>query len=141
MAVEIGGIGHSVKRKEDARFIRGQGNYLDDMNLPGMLHSAILRSPYAHARIKSINADRARSHPGVAAVITAAELPPYRKNPSNRHDIIFADPGSNNVSIETRCIPRVTLTPRASAVRENDHPRETMWTVLNSAHRMALMTE
>ena len=42
-------------RKEDARFLRGQGNYLDDIQLPGMLHGAILRSPFAHARIVSID--------------------------------------------------------------------------------------
>ena len=52
---EIRGIGHSVRRKEDDRFIRGRGNYIDDMQLPGMLHMAILRSPYAHAKI---NCDR-----------------------------------------------------------------------------------
>ena len=46
---EIRGIGHSVKRVEDDRFIRGAGNYIDDIHLPGMLHMAILRSPYAHA--------------------------------------------------------------------------------------------
>ena len=44
-----------LKRKEDARFIRGQGNYLDDIKLPGMVHGALLRSPYAHARILSID--------------------------------------------------------------------------------------
>ena len=44
---EVGGIGHSVKRKEDARFIRGKGNYTDDVVLPGMLHMDIVSSPYA----------------------------------------------------------------------------------------------
>ena len=53
-SVEVGGIGHSVKRKEDARFIRGKGNYTDDVVLPGMLHMDIVRSPYAYAKIKSI---------------------------------------------------------------------------------------
>ena len=48
---EIRGVGHSVKRVEDDRFIRGAGNYIDDIHLPGMLHMAILRSPYAHATI------------------------------------------------------------------------------------------
>ena len=47
-----------LKRKEDARFIRGQGNYLDDIRLPGMVHGAILRSPFAHARILSIDTSR-----------------------------------------------------------------------------------
>ncbi len=64
----------SMRRVEDARFIRGQGNYVDDVNLPGMLHSAILRSPYAHARIKSIDASAAEALPGVHAVITGKIL-------------------------------------------------------------------
>src|ERR687889_1008298 len=63
-----------LKRKEDARFIRGKGNYLDDIRLPGMLHAAILRSPYAHAKINSIDTSRALEHPNVAAVITAKDL-------------------------------------------------------------------
>src|ERR671927_276241 len=63
-----------LKRKEDARFIRGKGTYLDDIRLPGMLYAAILRSPYAHARINSIDTSRALEHPNVAAVITAKDL-------------------------------------------------------------------
>ena len=63
-----------LKRKEDARFIRGQGTYLDDVRLPGMVHGAMLRSPYAHARIVSIDTSRALAHPNVAAVITAKDL-------------------------------------------------------------------
>ena len=51
---EIGGMGHSIKRKEDPRFIRGQGRYVDDIQLPGMLYLDIVRSPFAHSRIKSI---------------------------------------------------------------------------------------
>ena len=61
-------------RKEDARFIRGKGNYVDDINLPGMLHGAVLRSPLAHARIKSIDTSAAEAHPKVKAVITGAVL-------------------------------------------------------------------
>nr|WP_298384299.1 aerobic carbon-monoxide dehydrogenase large subunit [Ferrimicrobium sp.] len=61
-------------RKEDARFVRGQGHYVDDVNLPGMLHSAILRSPYAHARIVSIDTSAAEAHPKVKAVVTGAML-------------------------------------------------------------------
>src|SRR5262245_52869063 len=63
-----------LKRKEDARFIRGQGTYLDDIRLPGMLHGAVLRSPFAHARIVSIDTSEALAHPNVAAVITAKDL-------------------------------------------------------------------
>jgi carbon-monoxide dehydrogenase large subunit len=61
-------------RKEDARFLRGKGHYVDDVNLPGMLHGAILRSPYAHARIGSIDASAAEAHPKVKAVITGQVL-------------------------------------------------------------------
>ena len=70
MATEIRGIGHSVKRKEDDRFIRGQGNYIDDVVLPRMLHMAILRSPFAHAEIKSVDTSRASEVPGVVVVVT-----------------------------------------------------------------------
>jgi aerobic carbon-monoxide dehydrogenase large subunit len=65
-----GGIGESIKRKEDGRFLRGKGNYLDDFVLPNMMHMAILRSPYAHARIKSIDTAAASAKPGVIAVVT-----------------------------------------------------------------------
>jgi carbon-monoxide dehydrogenase large subunit len=61
-------------RKEDARFLRGQGHYLDDIQLPGMLYGAILRSPMAHARITSIDTSAAEAHPKVKAVITGAVL-------------------------------------------------------------------
>src|ERR1700710_3339384 len=63
-----------LKRKEDPRFIRGQGTYLDDIRLPGMVFGAMLRSPFAHARIVSIDTSRALAHPGVAAVVTAQDL-------------------------------------------------------------------
>ncbi len=63
-----------LKRKEDLRFIRGKGRYLDDIRLPGMVYGAMLRSPYAHARIVSIDTSRALAHPNVAAVITAKDL-------------------------------------------------------------------
>ncbi len=65
-----GRIGESIKRKEDGRFIRGKGNYLDDIELPGMLHMAILRSPHAHAKINSVDTSAASSMPGVIAVVT-----------------------------------------------------------------------
>ncbi|MEX0984777.1 MAG: aerobic carbon-monoxide dehydrogenase large subunit [Actinomycetota bacterium] len=69
-ATEIRGIGHSVKRKEDDRFIRGRGNYIDDITMPNMLHMAILRSPFAHAKINSIDTSAAAAVPGVIAVVT-----------------------------------------------------------------------
>jgi aerobic carbon-monoxide dehydrogenase large subunit len=68
--IQIGGLGARRKRVEDARFIRGKGNYIDDFKLPGMLHMETLRSPIAHARIKSIDTSKAWMTPGVHMVIT-----------------------------------------------------------------------
>jgi len=75
---KLEGIGCSRKRKEDPRFIQGKGNYVDDINLPGTLFSAMVRSPYAHARVKSINKDKALALPGVHAVLTADDLKPLK---------------------------------------------------------------
>jgi aerobic carbon-monoxide dehydrogenase large subunit len=69
-STEIRGIGHSVKRKEDARFIRGKGNYVEDVKLPGMLYLELLRAPMAHAKINSIDTSAAEALPGVVAVVT-----------------------------------------------------------------------
>ena len=74
---EIGGMGHSLKRKEDARFIRGLGKYTDDVQLPGMLYMDIARSPFAYAKIKSIDKSVAMEIPGVLAVITGEDLEQY----------------------------------------------------------------
>jgi carbon-monoxide dehydrogenase large subunit len=63
-----------LRRKEDERFIRGQGQYLDDVAVPGMLHGAMLRSPIAHAQLLSVDASAALAHPKVHAVITGADL-------------------------------------------------------------------
>ena len=68
--VKIGGLGSSRKRVEDNRFIRGRGNYVDDVVLPGMLYMEILRSPLAHAKIKSIDTSAAYAIPGVRMVMT-----------------------------------------------------------------------
>ncbi|MBC6459747.1 aerobic carbon-monoxide dehydrogenase large subunit [Actinomadura sp. HBU206391] len=64
----------SMRRKEDARFIRGKGNFIDDIRLPGMLYGAVLRSPHAHARLVSVDTSAAEAHPQVKAVITGATL-------------------------------------------------------------------
>jgi len=69
-----GGIGQSILRKEDARFLRGKGNYVDDIKLPGMLYLDITRSPYAHAKITAIRTEKALKVPGVLAVITGKDL-------------------------------------------------------------------
>ena len=67
-------MGDRMLRKEDGRFVRGKGNYVDDVRLPGMLHSAILRSPFAHAKINGIDTSAALELEGVHAVITGADL-------------------------------------------------------------------
>ncbi len=67
-------VGSPIKRREDPRLITGQATYVDDIKLLGMLHMEVLRSPYGHARITSINIDEARKHPGVVAVYTAQDL-------------------------------------------------------------------
>ena len=74
---EVGGIGHSVRRKEDDRFIQGAGHYVDDVVLPGMLHLALLRSPLPHARVISIDKTAAAQLPGVVAVLTGEDLAAY----------------------------------------------------------------
>ena len=72
----LNGLGSSRKRVEDARFTQGKGHYVDDINLPGMLTGDFVRSPYAHARVKSINTDAAMALDGVVAVLTAKDLEP-----------------------------------------------------------------
>jgi len=73
---KLQGLGSSRKRVEDARFTQGKGNYIDDLKLPGMLFGDFARSPYGHARIKSINKEAALAVPGVVAVLTAEDLKP-----------------------------------------------------------------
>src|SRR5688500_16519963 len=68
------GIGASVKRKEDRRFLLGKGQYTDDVTLPGQAYAVLARSPYASARLGAIAADGARAVPGVLAVLTGAEV-------------------------------------------------------------------
>ena len=75
---EVCGMGHSMKRKEDPRFIRGQGNYVDDVTLPGMVYMDIVRSPFAHAKLKKIDTARALKVPGVLAVITGETLAGFK---------------------------------------------------------------
>jgi aerobic carbon-monoxide dehydrogenase large subunit len=74
---EVGGMGHSIKRKEDPRFIRGKGTYVDDVQLPGMLYLDIVRSPHAHAKIVKIDSAKALAVKGVLAVITGKDLEKY----------------------------------------------------------------
>ena len=74
----LAGMGASRLRKEDARFIQGKGNYVDDIKMPGMLHMDIVRSPIAHGRIVKINKEAALAIPGVHAVLTADDLKPLK---------------------------------------------------------------
>jgi carbon-monoxide dehydrogenase large subunit len=67
-------MGKPMKRKEDPRFIEGRGRYVDDISLPNMLHLALVRSPYPHARLKNIDSSAALKVPGVVAVITGKDL-------------------------------------------------------------------
>ena len=85
-AEHTNGIGASIKRLEDKRFLQGQGNYIDDMQLPDMLHAAVLRSPYAHANIIDIEVSAALEQPGIVTILTFADLIsvkpiPIRLNP------------------------------------------------------------
>ncbi len=67
-------VGAKVKRREDPMLVRGLGHYVDDIRLTGTLYTAILRSPYAHARIKTIRVEEALSFPGVVAIVTGEEI-------------------------------------------------------------------
>src|SRR6202035_5802608 len=72
--VKAGEVGQARLRKEDERLITGQTNWTDNITLPGMLHIAFLRSPYAHARIISVNVSAARNEPGVIAAYSGADF-------------------------------------------------------------------
>jgi carbon-monoxide dehydrogenase large subunit len=109
-------MGHSIKRKEDPRFIRGKGNYVDDIQLPGMLHMDIVRSPYAHAKIKSINSEKALKIPGVLAVITGATLEKYKLHwmPTLMSDTQMVLP-TDRVMYQAQEVAAVIATDRYSA--------------------------
>ena len=77
---KLSGFGASVKRKEDPALLRGDGQFIDDIHLPEMLHAAFVRSPYAHAKINSIDKTAALALPGVHAVLTYADLPEAARN-------------------------------------------------------------
>ena len=86
-------IGAPLRRREDIRFVTGQGQYLDDVRLPNMLHAAILRSPHAHARVRGIDATAALSLDGVTAVFTHADMAELMKPIPMR---VFPLPGLDN---------------------------------------------
>src|SRR5579884_3992945 len=72
--IERFGIGQPVRRREDRRFLTGAGHFTDDIDRPGQVYAAILRSPYAHARIRAIDTASAQRMPGVLGVFTIADL-------------------------------------------------------------------
>jgi carbon-monoxide dehydrogenase large subunit len=72
-------FGAAVKRREDPRFLRGEARYIDDVEVPGVLHAAFLRSPYAHARLVAVRTDAAQRMPGVVRVFTFAGLERWMK--------------------------------------------------------------
>ena len=74
-------LGASVRRREDPRFITGRGLYTDDVKVPGTTYAAFVRSPFAHARIRGVDAAAARAHPGVRAVFTGRDLLDAGVNP------------------------------------------------------------
>lgn len=89
-------IGKRVVRNEDPRLLTGQAQFVDDVQLPGMLHAAFLRSDYAHARVLKVDVSKAREHPGVVAVFTAEDMgrdwfpgPPLVSPPPTVQDVIF----------------------------------------------------
>ena len=88
------GIGKPVARKEDDRLLRGEGRYTDDVNLPGQAYAGVVRSPHAHARIRSIDAREALAMPGVLAVLTGRDAAqdglkpiPFRPISPNPHEV------------------------------------------------------
>ena len=76
---EGGYIGAPVPRREDARLLTGRGTFVDDLEMPGVVHAAMVRSPHAHARIVRIDTEAARALPGVLAVVTAADIADIQK--------------------------------------------------------------
>ena len=89
-------LGQRIKRNEDPRLLTGQALFVDDVNIPGMLHAAFLRSEYAHAYLRSIDVADARQRPGVVAVITAQDMgdewqpgPPLVSPPPTLKEVVF----------------------------------------------------
>ena len=113
---KICGMGHSMKRKEDARFLRGKGNYVDDIVLPDMLYMDIVRSPFAYAKIKSINTEAALAIPGVLAVIDGATLEQYNLHwmPTLMSDTQMVLP-TDTVMYQSQEVCAVIATDRYSA--------------------------
>lgn len=67
-------IGAPLRRREDPKLVRGSGRFTGDIRVPGMLHAVFVRSPYARAQVESVSLERARTRPGVSAVVGAADM-------------------------------------------------------------------
>ena len=108
-------VGGGVPRKEDPALVTGQGNWTDNIKIPGMLHATILRSPYAHARITSVDTSAAREQPGVVAVFAGEELADeWFKNP-------IANPAAvtgYSLSLDKRAQGGADVTPTADQTGE-----------------------
>lgn len=132
---EICGLGHRMKRKEDARFIQGKGRYIDDIVLPGTLYMDIVRSPYAYAKILSINSEKALAIPGVLAVITGKDLEAYNLHwmPTLMSDTQMVLP-TDTVMYQAQEVAAVIATDKyiaADAVLAVDVEYEPMTPVIN----------
>src|SRR5947209_2497071 len=86
------GLGVSLKRKEDPKFLTGYGEFTDDIEKQGTLHLAILRSPHAHARILEVDTSKAKELPGVVAIVTGEEALQYTGRLSTTIDIFNTVP-------------------------------------------------
>jgi len=87
-------LGQPLKRKEDGRYLRGWSRFVDDIKLPGMLHAAVTRSPYAHAKIKRINTLSVISSPSISLILTGKEL-----MAKHIHSMPVAKPTANRKSV------------------------------------------
>src|ERR671930_571784 len=87
---EVRGIGLRIPRPDAPEKVTGRTQYVADLQLPGMLHARLLRSPYAHARVKRIDTSRARALPGVRAVLTAADVPELKPGAKTRAHALMA---------------------------------------------------
>jgi aerobic carbon-monoxide dehydrogenase large subunit len=101
--VEFRHIGQELPRKEDRRFLTGAGRYVDDIEVPGALHACFVRSPHAHARVLSIDAEAARAMPGVVAVFTGRDIARW----TTRHRMAPPIEGLHPVEMDSLPIDRV----------------------------------
>ena len=115
-------IGKPLPRKEDRRLLMGQGQYLDDIEIPGALHVVFVRSPHAHARIRSIDSSAARQAPGVITVVTGQDLAQWTV------PLRMAPPIEGLLPVEVTTLPidkvRFNGDPVACVVAQNHYQAE-----------------